>query len=48
MRLAKVGFQKEQKHFTCSKIFMVVAFEEFGAGGIPQYLTGVNETGISY
>jgi len=38
MRLATVGFQKEQKHFTCSKIFMVVAFDEFGMRRIHQYL----------
>jgi len=29
MRLATVGSQKEQKHFKCSRIFMLAAFDEF-------------------
>ena len=29
IRLATVGCQNEQKHFTCSIIFMFVAFDEF-------------------
>ena len=38
MRLATVGCQKEQKHFICSKIFIVVAFDPFGWSRIYQIL----------
>ena len=38
MRLARVGFQKEQKHLKCSMIFMWVTFDEFGLCRIHQCL----------
>jgi hypothetical protein len=38
MRLARVGFQKEQKHLKCSMIFMWITFDEFGLRRIHQCL----------
>ena len=38
IRLATVGFQKEQKHLKCSTIFMVFAFDKYGWRRIYQIL----------
>ena len=37
MRLARVGFQKEQKHLKCSMIFMLVTFDEIVSHHIASY-----------
>ena len=37
IRLARVGFQKEQKHLKCSMIFMLVTFDEIVSHHIASY-----------
>ena len=37
MRLARVGFQKEQKHLKCSMIFMGVTFDGIVSHHIVSY-----------